>query len=326
MILVRSPLRLSMGGGGTDLESYYNKRGGYLVAAAINKYIYIALHKTYNNNWIIKYSDTENPKKFDEIKHPIFRESLKKYTSFEQGLEITSFADIPGGTGLGSSSSFTTALIKGLKFLNLEEIAQNELAEAACQIEIDILKEPIGKQDQYIASWGGIREFFFNKDGTVENKILYKNADDLIEISNNFLLVYTGATRSASKILAEQKNKSESSDSNMLNNLDEVKKLGHEFSNLLKQKEFNEYGKLMLEHWKLKKQRSPNMTSKKIDEIFDLGILNGANGGKLVGAGGGGFILFQTNEPNKLRTKFLNIGLKVVDFNVSPYGAEIIKI
>ena len=326
MILVRSPLRLSMGGGGTDLQSYYLKRGGYLVAAAINKYIYIALHKTYNNDWIIKYSDTENPKSFSEIKHPIFRESLKKYTSFDDGLEITSFADIPGGTGLGSSSSFTTALIKGLKFLNLEEMTPDELAEAACEIEIDILKEPIGKQDQYIASWGGIREFFFNKDGSVENKILYKDVDDLIEISNNFLLVYTGKTRSASNILSEQKNKSESSDKHMLKNLDEVKKLGHKFSHLLKEKDFNEYGKLMLEHWKLKKERSPNMTSKKIDEIFDYGISNGANGGKLVGAGGGGFILFQTNEPNRLRSKILSTGLKVVDFNVSAHGTEIIKI
>ena len=326
MIIVRSPLRLSLGGGGTDLESYYGKKGGYLVAAAINKYIYIALHKTYNNNWIIKYSDTENPKTFNEIKHPIFRESLKTYSSFSEGLELTSFADIPSGTGLGSSSSFTTALIKGLQFLNLEAMSPDQLAEAACEIEIDTLKEPIGKQDQYIAAWGGIREFFFNKDGSVENNIIYKNVDDLIEVSNNFLLVYTGSTRKASKILVEQKNKSDHSDEVMLKNLDEVKNLGLKFCSFLKEKDFNSYGHLMQEHWSLKKERSPNMTSKEIDDIFNLGISNGANGGKLVGAGGGGFILFQTNQLNDLRRKFISNGLKVVDFNVSANGTEIIKV
>ena len=326
MILVRSPLRLSLGGGGTDLESYYSKRGGYLVAAAIDKYIYIAIHKSYSDDWIIKYSSSERPNSFQEIRHPIFRECLKKYGTQSQGQEITSFSDIPGGTGLGSSSSFATALIKGLQYLNLNEMLPDELAESACEIEIDILKEPIGKQDQYIAAWGGVREFNFNFDGSVDSQSVYNSAEDLVTLANNFVLVYTGSTRNASSILSTQKEKSKSADSEMIKNLDEVKILGIKFCKLLKEKKFSEYGRLMREHWMLKKARSPAMTNQKIDDIYDYGIAKGANGGKLVGAGGGGFILFQSDENNFLRKKLLDKGLKVVDFNVSPHGAEVIRI
>lgn len=326
MIISRSPLRISLGGGGTDLESYYSKKGGYLVAGAIDKFVFTGIHRTFMKEIILKYSSYERTKSLQKIDHPIIREALIKYAPKVNNLEITSFADIPAGTGLGSSSSFTTALINGLMHMELERVDCDELAERACEIEIDILKEPIGKQDQYIAAWGGIREFFFDKDGTVTNKLIYSSLDDYVDLRNNLLLVFTGSTRKASKILKDQKDKSEKDDSEMIKNLDKVKSMGKEFAGFLKKKDFVSYGKLMNEHWQIKKERSKSMSSSEIDELYNFGIRNGSNGGKIIGAGGGGFILFQSDAPTKLKQKFEEINIKVVDFNFVPTGTEIINI
>ena len=326
MIISRSPLRISLGGGGTDLESYYSKRGGFLVSAAIDKYVYIGIHKIFPKGFIIKYSQFENTQDIHSIKHPIIREVLKKYFSDGSNLEITSFADIPAGTGLGSSGSFTTALINGIFHMNLSKLTSDELAERACEIEIDILEEPIGKQDQYIASWGGIRKFTFHIDGKVTNTVMYENEDDYIDLKNNLLLIYTGKTRKASSILSEQKDKSENNDESMLKNLDKVKSMGIEFASLLESKDFKSYGKLMHEHWLLKKERSTSMTSPKIDQLYNFGITNGSNGGKVIGAGGGGFILFQTDNMNVLRRKFIENNIRVIDFNFVNSGTEIINV
>ena len=326
MIISRSPLRISLGGGGTDLESYYSKRGGFLVSAAIDKYVYIGIHKIFHEGFIIKYSQLEKTQDILSIKHPIIREVLKKYFSDGSNIEITSFADIPAGTGLGSSGSFTTALINGIFHLNLSKLTSDELAERACEIEIDILKEPIGKQDQYIAAWGGIREFTFHNDGKVTNKVMYENEDDYIDLKNNLLLIYTGKTRKASSILSEQKDKSENNDELMLKNLDKVKSMGLEFASLLASKDFKSYGKLMHEHWLLKKERSTAMTNLRIDELYNFGITNGSNGGKVIGAGGGGFILFQTDNMNMLRRKFIENNIRVIHFNFVNSGTEIINV
>jgi D-glycero-alpha-D-manno-heptose-7-phosphate kinase len=326
MIISRSPLRISLGGGGTDLESYYSKKGGFLIAAAIDKFIYIGIHKIFPDGFIIKYSKYEKTYDIESIEHPIIREVLKKYFPNGSNLEITSFADIPAGTGLGSSGSFTTALINGILHMNYSKVTADQLAEMACEIEIDILKEPIGKQDQYIASWGGIREFTFHKNGKVSSETLYESEDDYLDLKNNLMLVYTGATRKASSILSEQKEKSDKNDDSMIKNLDKVKKMGKECSDLLKDKRFDEYGKLMNEHWILKKERSKAMSNKKIDELYEFGINNGSNGGKIIGAGGGGFILFQSHNPTILRKKFSEQGIRTIDFNFVNLGTEIINV
>ena len=326
MIISRSPLRISLGGGGTDLESYYSKRGGFLVSAAIDKFIYIGIHRIFPDRFIIKYSKFENTKDVNSIKHPIIREVLKKYFPNGSNIEITSFADIPAGTGLGSSGSFTTALISGISYMSCIRLTPDQIAEKACEIEIDILKEPIGKQDQYISSWGGIREFTFEKDGKVTNKVLYENKDDYIDLRNNLVLVYTGKTRKASSILSEQKEKSEINHDVMIKNLDKVKAMGKEFSVLLKNKDFNNYGRLLNKHWILKKERSKAMSNNKIDDLYEFGLKNGSNGGKIIGAGGGGFILFQCDHQNILRKKFMEQGIRVIDFNFVSSGTEIINV
>lgn len=325
MILVKSPLRISLGGGGTDLESFYRNEDGYLVAGAINKYIYIAIHENFSDEIILKYSKFEQIKSLEQIEHPIFREAMRLYSPKKNNLEITSFADIPSGTGLGSSSTFTNALVLGLNEMNGVSLDSEQLAQASCNLEINILKEPIGKQDQYISSYGGIREFTFKQDGKVEQKLIYDKWNDVEELEDNLVLVFTGKTRSASKILKDQKEKSENTDIDMINNLKKTKKIGLLSKRLLLNKEYKEYGKLMHEHWLNKKKRSSGMSSKEIDDIYEYGLKNGANGGKVIGAGGGGFILFQSDQAPDLKTKLLDKKLNVIDFSFTNDGTEIIS-
>jgi D-glycero-alpha-D-manno-heptose-7-phosphate kinase len=326
MIIARCPLRISLGGGGTDLKSYYSQREGFLVAGAINKYVYVAIHRTFEDEIIAKYSDYEKTNSFRNLKHPIIRTVLELYANDLNNLEITSFADIPGGTGLGSSSAFTNSLIKAIFATKVDDISNEKLAESSCYVEIEKLKEPIGKQDQFITALGGLRALTFKKDGSVKNKMIYKNIEDFDEFSSNLVMVFTGSTRSASKILSDQKIKSEAMDSEMLENLDKTKALGKLSLKLLQDKDFNEYGKVMHEHWVNKKKRSPGMTSKKIDELYEYGINSGANGGKVIGAGGGGFILFQTEDRNKLIKRLRKSNLRVVNFSFVNQGTEIINI
>lgn len=325
MILLKSPLRISLGGGGTDLESFYRIEDGYLVAGAINKFIYIAIHENFSDEIILKYSKFEKNTSLENIKHPIFREALRLYCPNKNNLEITSFADIPSGTGLGSSSTFTNALILGLNKLNGINLDSEQLAQASCNLEINVLNEPIGKQDQYISSYGGIREFTFKKDGKVEQKLVYENLCDAEELEENLVLVFTGKTRSASKILKDQKEKSENTDIEMIENLKKTKKIGLLSKKLLLNKEYKEYGKLMHEHWLNKKKRSAGMSNKLIDDIYEYGLNNGANGGKVIGAGGGGFILFQSDAGQDLKSKFRDKKLNVIDFSFTKNGTEIIS-
>ena len=302
MIVVRSPLRLSLGGGGTDLKSYYSIEEGFLVAGAINKYVYVAILEPFINEIILKYSDIENVKNIKEIKHDIFREGLNLYEKDIKKIEITSFADIHAGTGLGSSSTFTNSFITALFarkniFLNEEEIARK-----SCNLEIEILNEPIGKQDQYISAYGGIREFTFKKDESVEENLIFEDCNEYKEFSDNLVLVYTGTSRSASNILKDQKDKTENLNDEMLKNLNKTKEIGYLSKKLILSKHYEEYGRLMHEHWQNKKRRSKGMSNNLIDEIYDYGLRNGGNGGKVIGAGGGGFILFQSSDTQKLKT------------------------
>ena len=296
MIITRSPLRLSLGGGGTDLPSYYRKHGGFLIAAAIDKYVYITVHHTFNDEIILKYSSLEKAKCVDDIQHPIMREALKLVDLPDTRIEITSMADIPAGTGLGSSGSFTTALLKALHAHKKSLVHPSELAAQACQVEIDRLGEPIGKQDQYIAAYGGITCFRFLPDDRVEAYPLKISTETIHNLEDNLMLFFTGFARSASSILQDQDTKSKHDDPEMMDNLHFIKELGFKSQLALEAGDLNEFAELMNVHWERKKQRSGTMSNGTIDEWYAVARANGALGGKLIGAGGGGFLMFYARD------------------------------
>ena len=322
MIITRSPLRITLGGGGTDLPSYYREHEGFLVAAAINKYVYVTVMRPFTEGIYLKYSELEHVKGVDEVKHRIIREALRMLKLRTPQIEVTTLADIPAGTGLGSSGSFTTALIQALFLHRKQPIHPQELAELACQIEIDRLNEPIGKQDQYIAAYGGLTCFTFHKDDSVTAVPLNISMDTLFDMEDNILLFFTGYSRSASNILKDQNSKTITSDNEMLKNLHFVKELGYRSKEALESGNVELFGRLMHEHWEHKKQRSGGMSNQKIDEWYELGIKNGAVGGKLVGAGGGGFLMFYTSDRNKLRHVMKKAGLEEVRFNFDFQGTK----
>lgn len=323
MIITRSPLRISLGGGGTDLPSYYNDHGGFLIAAAIDKYVYITIHKSFSEEVILKYSSFEKSGSVQELKHPIIREALK-LLDIHPPIEITSLADIPSGTGLGSSGSFTTALLKALHSYKNNFIHPRDLAEQACHIELDILKEPIGRQDQYIAAFGGITCFYFEKDKPVKAHPLSIAKDTLYALEDNLVLFFTGYSRSASAVLKEQDQKSKSSDKDMLDNLHFVKQLGYESMSAFEKGDLHEFARLMNVHWEHKKKRSAGMSNNHINELYDFAIRNGALGGKLIGAGGGGFLLFYTEDKIRLRKAMQQHGLNEVRFRFDFEGTKIL--
>ena len=325
MIITRSPLRVSLGGGGTDLPSYSREHGGFLIAGAIDKYVYINIHPRFVDGFLLKYSHLEEVGSIDEIKHPIIREALRTVNIEARNLEITSMADIPAGTGLGSSGSFTTALLKGLHTFKKNLIHPHELAEQACHVEIDILKEPIGKQDQYIAAYGGITCFEFAKDGKVTASPLAISEETLFNLEDNLLLFFTGYSRSASSILKDQDDKSRKSDTAMTQNLHFIKELGVSSKHALEKGDVSEFGRLMNVHWEHKKQRSAEMSNGKINEWYECAMTNGALGGKLIGAGGGGFLMFYAGDKARLRHAMREQGLKEVRFRFDFEGTRIIS-
>ncbi len=323
MIITRSPLRLSLGGGGTDLPSYYEKFGGFLIAAAIDKYVYITIHRTFARELIVKYSHLERVSSVDEIEHPIVREALRMVNIQEPNLEITSMADIPAGTGLGSSGSFTTALLKALHTLLKNLVHPAELAEQACEIELTRLGEPIGKQDQYISAYGGITCFRFEPGGRVEAWPLRLSTETLHNLEDNLMLFFTGFARSASSILMEQDQKSKQEDAAMLENLHFVKDLGLKSQTALEAGDLHEFAALMAVHWEHKKKRSSGMSNGQIDEWYELALNNGALGGKLIGAGGGGFLMFYSEEKSRLRHALTRAGLREVRFRFDFEGTKV---
>ena len=325
MIITRSPLRISLGGGGTDLPSYYREHSGFLIAAAIDKYVYITLHRTFVPELIIKYSKLERVLTVDEVEHPIIRESLRLVGIEAPSLEITSMADIPAGTGLGSSGSFTTALLKAFHAHQKNLVHPAELAEQACQVELEKLGEPIGKQDQYIAAFGGITCFQFRPDGRVEAWPLKISQETLYDLEDNLLLFFTGYARSASKILKEQDDKSKQADKAMMENLHFVKDLGRQSQVALESNNLPEFARLMDVHWQRKKERSQSMSNKDINVWYDCAMANGALGGKLIGAGGGGFLMFYAKDKARLRQALGEKGLKEVRFRFDFEGTKILN-
>jgi D-glycero-alpha-D-manno-heptose-7-phosphate kinase len=325
MIITRSPLRISLGGGGTDLPSYYRHHGGFLIAAAIDRYVYINVHQRFVEGFLLKYSHLEEAATVDEIKHPIIREALKLVGIEQRNLEITSMADIPAGTGLGSSGSFTTALLKALHALRKNLVHPRELAEEACHIELEKLHEPVGKQDQYIAAFGGITCFKFMPGERVEACPLKISEETLFNFEDNLLLFFTGYSRSASKILKEQDDKSKKTDKAMVENLHFVKELGKQSQCALEGGDLHEFARLMDIHWQRKKGRSQAMSNDHINACYDCAMQNGALGGKLVGAGGGGFLMFYTEDKARLRHAMRERGLAEVRFRFDFEGTKILN-
>lgn len=325
MIITRSPLRISLGGGGTDLPSYYREHSGFLIAAAIDKYVYINVHRRFVEGFLLKYSHLEEAATIDDIKHPIIREALKLVGIQERNLEITSMADIPAGTGLGSSGSFTTALLKAFHALKKNLVHPAELAEQACCIELEKLGEPIGKQDQYIAAYGGITCFRFMPDGRVEAAPLKISEETLFNLEDNLLLFFTGYSRAASAILKEQDSKSKQADTAMTDNLHLMKELGKQSQKALENGELIEFARLMDVHWRRKKERSQGMSNRDIDAWYDCAMANGALGGKVIGAGGGGFLMFYADDKVKLRHAMREKGLTEVRFRFDFEGTRILN-
>lgn len=324
MIIARSPLRVSLGGGGTDLPSYYREHGGFLIAAAINKFVFITVHETFDQEMLIKYSQFEKVSSPREVKHPIIREALDLVGIETPSLEITSMADIPAGTGLGSSGSFTTALLKALHAYRRNVIQPHELAEQACEIEMNRLKEPVGKQDQFIAAYGGVTCFRFERDGTVVAEPLRMSEETRANLEENLVLFFTGYTRKSSLLLKDQDSRTQEKDGRMIDSLHYVKDIGMRTRAMLENGDLRGFGAIMDEYWRHKRDRSEGMSNSNIDRWYSLAMENGALGGKLVGAGGGGFLMFYTEDKIRLRHAMMSAGLREVRFGFDPYGTTVI--
>jgi len=324
MIIARSPLRVTLGGGGTDLPSYYREHEGFTISAAIDKYVYVNVMRPFTEGIFLKYSQLEHVESIADVKHPIIQEALQMVGFKTPQVEITTLADIPAGTGLGSSGSFTTALLKALYTHRKRHLHQEVLAQLACHIEIDRLGEPIGKQDQYIAALGGVTCLTFHRDDKVTALPLGLSMNTMFELEDNLLLFFTGFSRSASGILKDQQVKSQQNDVAMLNNLHYVKDLGYRSRDALITGDIQLFGDLLHEHWEHKKRRSGGMSNSSIDEWYQLGMKSGAIGGKLVGAGGGGFLMFIARDRNKLRSKMTEVGLEEVRFKFDFEGTKVV--
>lgn len=325
MIISRAPVRISLGGGGTDLKSYYSKYGGFLIAGAIDKYIFISANKRFYDSIRLSYSQTEIVDNVADIKHRIFQAALK-LVNIDRGIELVSVADVPANCGLGTSSSFTVSLLNGLHAYKGEFVTQKQLAEEACHIEIDVLQEPIGKQDQYIAAFGGITCLTFEKNGDVLVEALKISDEALDQMESNIALFYTGIERSASEILAEQDEKSKKDDPKVIENLHKIKEIGLQTRKALESGNVDEFGELLHVHWETKRKRSQKMSDPFIDECYDVARKNGALGGKLIGAGGGGFFMFycRNSDRPKLSRAMKNMGLKPMRFRFDFEGAKIL--
>jgi D-glycero-alpha-D-manno-heptose-7-phosphate kinase len=320
MIITRTPLRISIGGGGTDLPSYYRRFGGALISSAINKYVFIGIKSTFTPDFLIKYSQYEQVPTIEQIRHPIVREALLLH-NMPPALEIVSMADIPAGTGLGSSGSFTVGLVRALHAMKREHVTAEDVAREACHIEITVLKQAIGKQDQYIASYGGITYFEFLPDETVKVSPLKISNETLSNLQENLLLFFTGYSRTATEILQDQDTRTTSGDSAMIENLHYIKDLGARIKQKLECGDTEGFGRLMHEHWQVKQQRSSNMSNSSVNRWYDIARDSGAIGGKMVGAGGGGFLLFYAVDRTLLRSAMAREGLAEVPFDFDHDGS-----
>lgn len=320
VVFARAPLRVSLGGGGTDLPSYYQAHGGFLVAGAIDKYVYMLVHTAFQARYRMKYSEIEEVDRAEEIRHPILREVLRRHWR-GRPLEIASVADVPAGTGMGSSGTFTVCLMKALAHARSVSVTPGALAEAACDIEIGVLQEPVGKQDQYVAAHGGISAYTFHPDGSVDVEPLELGEETLTRLTNHMLLFFTGSTRAASDILADQVRRSQEGERAMVDNLHRTKEMGHRSRELLLAGDLDAYAELMHRHWVNKRSRSSGITGERVDHLYETALRSGAVGGKLVGAGGGGFLLVYSHQPEETRAAMEQEGAVEMPFAFEFGGA-----
>jgi D-glycero-alpha-D-manno-heptose-7-phosphate kinase len=323
VLITRTPLRVSLGGGGTDLPSYYRRFGGFVISAAINKYVYIGINRTFTDDYLLKYSELERVKDVADIRHPIIREALLAHP-VGPALELVSLADIPGGTGLGSSGTFTVGLLRALYAFQREHVLVSALAEEACSIEIDRLGRSVGKQDQYVAAFGGLTCCEFCADDSVRVSALRMSNETFHDLEERLLLFFTGYSRSADSILEDQKSRSEQGDRQMLDNLHAVAEIGHRVREALECGDTRKFASLMHEHWMHKRARTPSMSKSQIDRWYELGMANGALGGKLVGAGAGGFLMLYAADPPALRQAMSKEGLVELRFAFDHDGSSVI--
>ena len=323
MLITRTPLRISLGGGGTDLPSYYRRFGGLVTSAAINKYVYIGINRTFTDDYFLKYSELERVRHVSEIRHPIIREALTMHP-VGPAVEIVSLADIPGGTGLGSSGTFTVGLLRALHAFQRRHVVTSALAEEACSIEIDRLGRAVGKQDQYVAAFGGLTCCEFCPDDTVKVRSPRISNDTLHDLEERLLLFFTGYSRSADAILRDQQTRSELGDEAMLDNLHTIAEIGLRVRDALERGDTAGFGALMHEHWEHKRARSGAMSSSQIDRWYEVGMASGAVGGKLVGAGAGGFLMFYASDPVALRRAMAREGLAELRFAFDLDGSTVI--
>lgn len=322
MIITRTPFRISFVGGGSDLDAFYRKQDGAVLSTTINKYMYISSHKFFDHDQIrVKYSVTETVRNIDKLRHPIFKESLKKF-NIKGGLEISSIADIPSGTGMGSSSSFTVGLLHNLYVVNRQYVSKEMIANEACKIEIDILKEPIGKQDQYAASYGGLNIIHFLSNGKVRIEPIYIKKEVYNKLQENLLLFYLGKKRNSSDILSEQKENMHYE--NKFNTLKTMVELVFKLRECLYKEQLNDFGKILDENWMLKKKLASNITDDEIDLIYKTALKKGATGGKVLGAGGGGFILLYAEKLYHNKIKEALKPLYTFDFRFENEGTKLI--
>ena len=322
MIITKTPFRVSFCGGGSDMANFYEKYGGCVLSTSINKYCYISIHPYFNENQtLLKYSENELVDSPDQIRHRIFRQVLTDMGI--HGVEISSTADIPGGTGLGSSSTFTVGLLNSLNCYKGKFVSKDKLAKLACEVEIEKLGNPIGKQDQYGAALGGLNFIKFNQDGSVSHEPILMEGKTYKELQKNLLMFYTGTTRSANTILAEQTRNITSEDK--ARNLLKMCGLAKDMKVALENNDISSFGKILDEGWQLKKELASGIANQAIDEAYEIAMKNGALGGKLLGAGGGGFLLFYCEEEKQEQLKKA-IGLKELDFSFERDGTSVIYI
>ena len=324
MIVTRTPVRIPLGGGGTDLPSYYTQYGGFLVSAAIDKYIYVTVNKRFEKSIRLSYSSTEIVDNPDEIKHPIVKQALK-FLNIDSSIEITSIADVPSNTGLGTSSSFTVGLLNALHCFKREKVSAKDLAEEACFIEIQLLSEPIGKQDQYLAAYGGVQCLELDRLGNVKVTPLCLSEDAIDQLESNTLLFYTGIRRSASEVLAPQSKGASLDKERVIENMHKIKEIGYQIKKSFEEENLARFGELLDIHWQTKKGLSDKITQSQIDTWYEVAKNSGALGGKVMGAGGGGFFMFYCNNgKNGFRKAMEKEGLKEMRFRIDFEGSKVL--
>lgn len=325
MIITKTPFRITLGGGGTDLPSYYSRHGGFIFAAAINKYMFINLNKPIVDDLIrVKYAKSETVTHRDELQHDIAKEAMSMM-NIGNALEIVSMADIPAGTGLGSSSCYAVGLLNGLHTMKRDYVSLYELAEEACELEISRLGKPIGKQDQYMAAFGGLTILDIQKDGAVKVKKASLSDATVDDLNRNLLMFYTNTSRDANGILSEQSQGAREEKKDVVESMHYIKDLGYKILDAAETGNISNIGLMFDQHWQYKKRISKKMTNPHFDEIYEIAKANGALGGKISGAGGGGFFLFYVEEKQgKFRDEMKKLGLREMRYRFDFEGSKIL--